>query len=265
MKQFYPMALKKYLLKILAKGMPVYFCLLAGCYTNKQIVIDETLSGNSEKWKADIRKGFLAIGRTSFGTFNTIACSKLDSPKLKESSYKNFSFYFFRENHSVKKRKVYALSVSGTSDTANVLLSVWFNSETSEPGLFSLYRDSETKNSKDAEGAITISSDTSLWKFSIKDYAVNALTASDMYKMASGYLMNSMDTISISHIGAFTDGRPGFAHVVSKGVALSSKGKHIAALQLVGANYVWIHNDLPANTRLAIAGLFSAILGSKDL
>jgi hypothetical protein len=53
--------------------------------------------------------------------------------------------------------------------------------------------------------------------------------------------------------------------VASKGISLETGTRSIAALQLVGKNYVWIRQDLAKQKRLAIAALFCLLIGSKDL
>ncbi len=69
----------------------------------------------------------------------------------------------------------------------------------------------------------------------------------------------------ISYLDRFTDGKPGFAHVASKGISLERGTSSIAALQLIGKNYVWIRDDLPKQKKLAIAALFCLLLSSNDL
>ena len=243
---------------------PILFCLLVGCSSDKQIVVSESLNTGSERWKAKIRGGSLVMGRTSFGPFNTISYSKLDSPKLKSGTGSHF-ILLFRNTMTSKKRKVYTLTVSDNTDTASVMLFLWIKTESSEPGFFSLERNTYENNTKDAEGEITVNNEKVSCVFSIRSFDANFLNSSDLYQKTSGFFVYNEDTITISHVSEFTNGKPGLGHVVSKGITLNNKGEQVAALQLVENNYVWIRKDLPGKTRLAIAAFFSVILGSKDL
>lgn len=57
---------------------PIVFCLLTGCYSNKQIVIDDSLNTGSERWKAKI-KDLPAKTQLALATF---FCAVLGSKDL---------------------------------------------------------------------------------------------------------------------------------------------------------------------------------------
>jgi hypothetical protein len=117
--------------------------------------------------------------------------------------------------------------------------------------------------SKTASGEISINNDTSLWSFNIYNYYLNPLGVSDGHRITSGFLLCNYDTINISNASEFTDGKPGYGHFVSKGINLSNKSGQIAALQLLGDNYVWIRRDCQLKHSLPMTFLCCA--GFKDL
>ncbi len=257
---------KKYFPLLFYYLLTIGFYLLAGCYSNKRIVIDDALNTGSERWKAKIKNGTTAIGRTNFGPFNTINCSKLDSPKLKSRSDGFFSIHIFRNEQTKTKRKVYSLTTTLNKDTATVLIQVWITTASSEPGMINLFGDYDShpvSKSKTASGEISINNDSSLWSFKIEYYYLDPFGVSDSYRATSGFLVSDYDIINISHASEFTDGKQGYG--VSKGINLNNKTGQIAALQLIGDKNVWIRSDLPVKTQLVIATFFCAVLGTKDL
>ena len=257
---------KKYFPLLFYCLLLIGFCLLDGCYSNRQIVIDDALNTGSERWKATVRNGSTAIGRTNFGPFNTISCSKLDSPKLKSRSDGIFSIHIFRNEQTKRKRKVYSLTTTLNMDTATALIQVWITSASSEPGMITLFGDHDShpvSKSKTASGEISINNDSFLWSFNINCYYLDPFKVSDSYNITSGFLVSDYDTINISNASEFTDGKQGYG--VSKGINLNNKTGQIAALQLIGDKYVWIRRDLPVKTQLVIATFFCAVLGTKDL
>lgn len=244
----------------------LFFLLTVGCNSNKQIVVDDELKNSSENWKATIKKGTLVIGSSNFGPYRTISATKLDSAKLKTNTNKFWKINIFATNSTTKKRKVYALDVVNNNDEAKVLLYVWFTSQSRKPGLLSIYREEENNEVKDAYGEININSSDDLWSFKINKYGIDAIYSPNyILTKTSGYLIHKNDTINITSATEYTNGKPGFGHVLTKGIILFHKEEAFAALQLLEENYVWIRKDLPSDTQLAIAGLFSAILGTKDL
>jgi hypothetical protein len=250
--------------------LPVVICLLTTCYSSKEIVIDDELDSCSERWNADTRKGFGPIGRSSFGPFSAIYCTKIDSPKLMSKNLSDLHFSLFRYAQFKKYRKVYKLVTTDQVDTAETLLFVQFMTESTEPGLIKILDDNQSysvSKSKDAEGMITIQNDTTHWFFIIKRFAVNPGGDSDGYTNTYGQIIGGKDTIYITNISRFKDGKEGGlgGHIVTKGITLTGRSGNIAALQLIGNNYVWIRNDLPGKTQLVIASVFSVILGAKDL
>ncbi|MBL7745120.1 MAG: hypothetical protein JNN00_16720 [Chitinophagaceae bacterium] len=224
------------------------------------------LSNNSEKWKATVRNTVWAMARSSFGPFRMTGYEKLDSPKLRTNSHKAISFHLFGRDETFSQRKVYTLDVAGHSDTAHVLLLLWFRSKTSEPGFFSKKESEVLSATKDGFGTIVINNDTASWQFSVESYGISYQHSQDVLKKTRGYLSYKEDSIAIEPVLTFSNGKPAFGHVSTKGIVLSEKnGKTIASLQLLGNNYVWIRKGLPDKTQLAIASLFATILGSKDL
>lgn len=241
--------------------------LLTSCSVQKQIPIDPDLSNNSEKWKAIVRNAVWGVARSSFGPFRMTAYEKLDSPKLRTSSHKAISFHLFRREESFSHRKVYLLDVAGLSDTAYLLLFLWFRSKTSEPGFFSK-KDSEVISAtKDGYGEITTNKDTIPWQFRIETCDMSGRwRMEDKIKGVCGYLCYKQDTLFIDPVFTFTDSKYDHHWPGKKGVLLSDKnGKVLASLQLTDNNYVWIKKDLPDKTQLAIASLFVVMLGTKDL
>ncbi len=245
--------------------------LLASCEAPKQIAIDPELNSNSERWKASVKHpmfyaSFRTLGKSSFGPYRTRAYEKLDSPKLTTRSHKAISFHLFRREETFSERRVYKFDVASDSDTAHVLLFLWFSSITSEPGFFSK-KDSETlQSTKDASGEIYINRDSLPWNFRLGPYATTYLYKKNIYRNTEGYLHNNEDTIIIYPATEFTDSRRGFTAIGLKGLLLNNKNdKSLAALQLLDNNYIWIRKGLPADRQLAIAALFAAILGLKDL
>jgi hypothetical protein len=99
----------------------------------------------------------------------------------------------------------------------------------------------------------------------VESFGVDPVNSKDIFVETSGYMVHEKDTLTISPITEYTDKKPGFGGVITKGIIVSDKKQAIAALQLMGRNYVWIQNSQDDETRLAIASLFAIILGSKDL
>ena len=250
--------------------LPVVICLLTACYSSKEIIIADELSNGSEKWKADTYNGKGPLRGSDFGPFSTIYSKKIDSPKLMSKTFRDSHISLFAYTQFKKYRKVYKLVTTEHVDTAEILLFVQFRTKTSEPGLIRILdngQSSTVSKSKDAEGIISIQNDTAHWYFKLKRFAVNALGDSDGYTETTGEIMGAYDTIYITNISRFKDGKEGGlgGHTVTKGIILTSNSGNIAALQLIGDNYVWIRKDLPGKTRLVIASVFSVILGAKDL
>ncbi|MBL7738876.1 MAG: hypothetical protein JNK14_06620 [Chitinophagaceae bacterium] len=241
--------------------------LLTSCGVQKQITVDPDLNNNSEKWKATVRNTVWAMTRSSFGPFRMTGYEKLDSPRLKNSSHKNISFHLFRREESFSQRKVYTLDVAGLSDTAHLLLFLWFRSKTSEPGFFSKKDNEVISATKDGYGEIITNKDTVPWQFRIESCDMSRYWhTEEMTKGACGHLCYKEDSLFITPVFTFTDSRYDHYPSGKKGVVLSDKnGKPVASLQLTDNNYVWIRKDLPDKTQLAIASLFAVMLGTKDL
>ncbi len=241
------------------------FLLCAGCYGSKQIVVDETLQKNSEQWEAKVKGGVMKMGKVGFGPYKTVGYAKVDTPTIRTRSHPFLSLPIFRRTEYFTKRKAYTLQVTEGTDTANIYFSVLFQEALSSPGLFSK-KDAETvDNKKNAQGVISIIGDTIPWSFAVKSFGIDPLIGSNPLEETSGYLLNQEDTFMITHLDRFTDGKPGFGHVASKGIGLENGNSSIGALQLVGKNFVWINNDLPRQKKLVIAALFCMVLCSKDL
>jgi hypothetical protein len=241
------------------------FFLCAGCYGSKQIVVDESLGKDSEKWEARVKGGVMTMAKTSFGPYKTVGYAKVDTPAIRTRSHPSLSFHLFRRTEYFTHRKAYTLRVAEGMDTANILFSILFQEARSDPGLFSK-KDAETVNDKkNAQGAIRIIGDTINWSFAVNSFGIDPLIGSNPREETSGYLLNHVDTFMITHLDRFTDGKPGFAHMATKGINLENSNSSVAALQLVGKNFVWIRNDLPRQKKLVIAALFCVMLCSKDL
>jgi hypothetical protein len=237
----------------------------AGCYGSKEIETDDSLRQNSEKWEARVKAGVMVMGKAAFGPYKTIGYTKVDTPTIRTRSHPYFSLHLFRRTEYFTKRKAFTLQVAEGTDTAKIYFSILFQEAHSDPGLFSK-KDAETvNNKKNAEGEIRILGDTMTWSFAVSSFGIDPLMGSNPREETTGYLLNIDDTIMITHLDRFTDGKPGFANVASKGISLETGTRSIAALQLVGKNYVWIRQDLAKQKRLAIAALFCLLIGSKDL
>jgi hypothetical protein len=243
--------------------------LLAACEAQRQIVIDHDLVSNSERWKASVKYPMFyissnSLGKSFFGPFRTTAYEKLDSPKLKTSSHKSISFHLFRRDETFSQRRVYTLDVAGLSDTAHVLYFLWSSFETSEPGFFSKQESKRLNATRDGYGEIRTNNDTVPWRFSVELYKEGYEDKQDISKGTCGYLSYELDTIAVNPVFELTGSKSIFDPVGKKGVILTGRtGKTLAGLQLMEHNFVWIRNDLPANTRLAIAAFFVAMLGSE--
>jgi len=236
--------------------------LMMCCYGKKQIVIVDSLQSNSNIWEPITKRGGLAIGKTYFGPYKTIRSTKLDSAKLKTKSYSFWDLHVSASNEVETKRKVYSLDVAHTKDTAKVLLYVKTTNYLHFRGLFSILDEDREHEVIEAKGKIVINSSKDSWEFFIYPYG----TPNFRHYSVKGLLWNQNDTIAIKPISKFTNVKEDIFFLAhSKGITLSRKGETIAALQLLGKNYVWISKDLPNDTQLVIAGLFSTILCTKDL
>lgn len=241
------------------------FLLTLGCVGNSQIVINDSLNVGSDKWKATTKGGVLGIGSANFGPYKTINATKLDSAKLKTNSGSFWRIPVFSQNSTQKKRKVYALEVAQNENIAKILIYVWTTTDIHEKGIISFLDQDKYDEIKDGEGEIVINNSNDLWSFKINKYGIDAMYQKYIFTETTGNLIHNNDTINITSATQYTNGKPGFGYVLTKGITLSHNEETYAALQLLGDNNIWIRKDLPSDTQLAIAGLFSAILGTKDL
>src|SRR5215212_6129188 len=101
---------------------------LFSCYGKRQIMIDQSLAGNSERWTARVKHGIGGTRNVGFGPFATGNISKLDSPVYKTSSVKYFQWNL-PPSDSVRKRKVYEIRLALEADTAEVISFVWTTSK----------------------------------------------------------------------------------------------------------------------------------------
>lgn len=246
-------------------AIALVFLLLISCLGNRQIVINDTLKASSDKWKATIKGGVLSIGSANFGPYKTISATKLDSAKLKINSGDSWIIPIFSQNSTQKKRKVYALEVAQNENTAKTLIYVWTTTHIHEKGIISVFDEDTSNKIKDGDGKISINNSLDSWEFKINTYGIDLMYPNNIYKKTTGFLIFKKDTITIVPTSNFMDKKPEYAPVATKGIVLLHNGETYAALQLLGDNNIWIRKDLPSDTQLAIAGLFSAILGTKDL
>jgi len=235
---------------------------MMSCYGKKQIVIADSLQSNSNKWVATTKGGKLKIGKTNFGPYKTLSSEKLDSVKLKTKSYSFWDFNLSPSNETETKRKVYSLYLAQGSDTVKVLLNVKITNYLHFKGAFSILDEDTSHEIQEAKGKIVINNSKESWEFFVYPYGIPNFR----YYSTKGLFWNQNDTININAVANFKNVNQDVIFLAhSKGLTLEKKGKTIAALQLLGKNYVWISKDLPNNTQLVIAGLFFTILSSKDL
>jgi hypothetical protein len=97
-------------------------------------------------------------------------------------------------------------------------------------------KDAETvNNKKNAEGEIRILGETMTWSFAVNSFGIDPLMGSNPSEEATDYLLNRDDTIMITHLNRFTDGKPGFANVASKGISLETGTRSIMS----GSGKIW--------------------------
>lgn len=242
----------------------ILILLLAGCDCLKQIVLDETLVTNSQKWEAKRNGGILSMGKVQFGPYKTTSYTKLDSTSKNKIVSGDFhGLHLSRHNQKKEKRKVYTLNIAQDTITAKVLLHLWFKTEISKAGLFNSNGNQTLSDLKDAEGEIAILQNS--WLFNVESFGIDPMNPNDIFAKTSGYLIHNKDTLTISSVTEFTDKKAAFGGVLTKGIKISHHKQTIAALQLMGRYYIWIENSIDNETKLAIAALFATILGSKDL
>ena len=238
------------------------FFLMMSCYGKKQIVIADSLQNNSTRWEAITKGGGLKIGKTKFGPYRTINSEKLDSAKLKTKSYSFWDLHFNASDETETKRKVYSLDIVRGNDTAKVLLYVKITNYLHFKGAFSILDEDTSQEIQEAKGKIVINSSKEPWEFLVYPYGVASFRSSNIY----GLLWSQNDTINVKPVSTLLNLNEGrHLSAQSKGLVLEEKGKTIAAIQLLGKNYIWINRDIPKETQLVIAGLFSTILSSKNL
>jgi len=240
--------IRKYKL-LVSSSLFLLSVLLVGCYDTKEIAIAESLLNTSEKWEAS-KKGTFKIGKADFGPYKTISSEKLDSAKLKtHSHYRGLNL--FGKNETETERKVYSLWLTDNRDTAQVLIHKKIITTDHYKGFFGILDEDSSDEAQEITGEIVLAGTEEPWGFKYRSWNF-------FIKKASLWYQN--DTIHVEEVPQFRNRKHGCFGPCYKGLTLIQNDQAIAALQLEGNKYVWIRNDLPDATRLAIAGFFSTIL-----
>ena len=261
------------------------------CQKNKQKPADSVLEANSEKWKVKLHRGMSGMAKPEFGPYITIDLEKLDSPVLrkrtKEGSYTGASYsskgwdWDFSKYETVEKRKAYSMRITGGTDTAELLFSIYRISNEKNLTFFGelMSKDDERKNQTLAyktfvSGIVTTSYDSLPWRFfvedsfSTKEEAVPYGTT----RFTRGYIITGGDSLFTEPILSQIGSRENKFFVEwQTGVFINgSNDKHIAALKfgtpgdLSNPFYTWIRNDIDKAQQHAIASVFALLIAAKS-
>ena len=260
------------------------------CQKNKQKPVDSVLEANSEKWKVKLHRGMSGMAKPEFGPYTTIDLKKLDSPVLrkrtKEGSYTEASYssvgwdWDFSKYETIEKRKDYSLIITGGSDTAELLFSIYRISNEKSLTFFGelLSKDDEGKNQTlaykiNVSGIGATSYDSSVWRFFVEDSfnKKEESAPSGATRFTRGYIITAADSLFtepiLNHVGSRESK---FFFEWQTGVFINgTNDKHIAALKfgtpgdLSNAFYAWIRNDIVQSQQHAIASVFALMISAK--
>ena len=261
------------------------------CQKNKQNQVDSALEANSEKWKVKLHRGMSGLAKPEFGPYTAMDFKKLDSPVLhkrtKGGSYTEASYssegwdWDFSKYETVEKRKAYSMIVTGGSDTAELLFSIYRISNERKLSFFGelVSKNDEGKNQTLAykttvSGIGATSYDSLPWRFFVEDSFSRKEEAapSGATRFTRGYIMTPADSLFtepiLSHIGSRESK---FFFEWQTGVFINgANDKHIAALKfgtpgdLSNAFYAWIRNDVDKSQQHAIASVFALLIAVKS-
>ncbi len=262
------------------------------CQKNKQKPMDSVLEANSEKWKVKLHRGMFGMAKPEFGPFTTIDLDKVDSPVLrkrtKEGSYTGASYFpsegwdwDFSKYETVEKRKAYRMVLTGASDTAELLFSIYRISNEKNLTFFGelMSKNDEGKNMTLAyktivSGIGATSYDSLPWRFFLEDSFSRKEEAAfaQATRLTSGYIITTGDSLftepMLNHVGS-REGK--FFVEWQTGVFINNtKNNHIAALKfgtpgdLSNPFLAWIRNDVAPSQQHAIASVFALLIGAKS-
>jgi len=257
------------------------------CQKNKQKPLDSVLEANSEKWKVKLHRSMMGMAKPEFGPFITNDIEKLDSPvlrkKTKDGSYTGASIsrdgwdWDFSKYQTVEKRKAYRMVLTGASDTAELLFSIYRISNEKNLTFFGelVTKNDEGKNQtlagKTIVSGLGITSYDSLpWRFFVEDSfgrkEETGLTQTSRFTRA--YIIthdDSLFTEPILNSAGSLNGK--FFLEWQTGLFVnSSKSNHIAALKFGDASgpfSAWIRNDVVPSQQYSIASVFALLISAK--
>jgi hypothetical protein len=240
-----------------------------------QVNQDSVMLANSDQWRVKSNKGLFGLAKPDFGTFTTIEVTRINSPvfkkKIKDSSYYGTEFsgegtdVDFAKFVTIKKSKVYKLSLAATSDTIEALFTIASVSHEKKQTFLGkmLSKNDEGKEqvfdyNRDVPGTITSGHDTLQWSFLINNFTSGGRQTSygtPSASLSDGYLMNGRDSIYMQIYSSFS----------ADLVLVNQKEEHLAAIAFKQKHpEIWIRKDIPMPYQQAIAALFAVIISIKD-
>lgn len=226
-----------------------------------------------------LHRGMSGLAKPEFGPYTAMDLKKLDSPVLrkrtKEGSYAEASYssegrdWDFSKYETVEKRKAYSMIVTGGSETAELLFSIYRVSNEKKLSFFGelVSKNDEGKNQTLAykttiSGIGATSYDSLPWRFFVEEsFSRKEEVPSGTTRFTRGYIIIQSDSLFtepiLNHVGS-RDSK--FFFEWQTGVFVNSANdKHIAALVFGTPGdilYAWIRNDFAQSHQHAIQFLF---------
>jgi hypothetical protein len=247
---------------------------------------EASLLSHSQRWKIKPHRNMLGIAKPEFGPYATAAFEKLDSPVLRKRTRLGTFVggdissegwdWDISKYETLEKRKAYRMIVAASTDTTEMLFSIYRISKEKRLTIFG-----DLISSNDEGKNITLNFKTNISGILITDSSVtsrflmyDSIASHDKSheenkpRLTGWYLLTGNDSIFTEPV-IIQIGSPvkKFYLEMQKGIYVNDgKGNNIAALQFGQAGNLsnpfiaWIRNDIEPARQHAIASLFALVV-----
>jgi hypothetical protein len=220
--------------------------ILAGCKT-PQIYVSPELRSSSEALAVKGRQGF-QIGRSlSFGEYST--------SKVRQGWVKGYDIPFFVRFQGMKEKLSFQ-QFDPKGQVAEVLAAGMFRN--TELPLVHDYFNLLIKEKSHFAGTVVLNEGQDVWEFLLYNPDGESFKSDD-----AGFIRNQLVSIEVTGINILEEGK----NLSSKffGYEFMLEGQSVGAVETINGGKVWLKEELPADLKLVLASLSSAILLRSNL
>lgn len=224
----------------------LFFVALAACKTPQMYVTPELLN-NSETLAVSGRQGF-RIGRSlSFGEYST--------GKVRQGWVKGYDIPFFVRFQGMKEKLSFQ-QFDHSGQLADVFAAGKFRS--TELPVVHDYFNIVLKEKNEFAGSVVLNEGLDVWEFLLYNPDGEAFRKND-----AGFIRSETDWIKVTGISALQEGKSLSAKFL--GYEFILNGQPIGAVETINSGKVWLKEELPADLKLVLASLSSALLLRSNL